>query len=110
MTTYWLNRIWPLRPTAFSPRKVPQFAENANFLSAGSALPPSAIAIAVPSNACLICVCKVLTLDCKVAISCELETPLKAAVARLPAASVVTTLIGPDCAERLAAEATPDSL
>ena len=58
---------------AFCPRNVPQLVEIANLLSEGSAEPPMAMATAVPSNACFICVCRVPTLDCKVEMSCALK-------------------------------------
>src|SRR5450756_1336134 len=107
-TTYWFSRIWAPRLMAFCPRNVPQLVEIANFLSEGSAAPPMAIAIAVPSNACLICVCRVVTSPCRMATlfwRLEMLCGLKLVAARLPSASVVTNEVGPTCAARLAAEA-----
>src|SRR5581483_8738254 len=106
VTTLLLTLYWAETPAAFCPRKLPQLVEIANFLLSGSAVPPSAIAIAVPSKACFICCCRTPTLDCKVEMSCG----AKLAVARFPAASAVTTLSGPDCVARLAADETPASV
>src|SRR5262245_24854449 len=96
---------------AFCPRKVPQLLEIANFLSDGSAEPPMAMAIAVPSKDCRICVCNVATLPWStdtLVWRFEISCVLKGAAARLPLASVVTIEVGPDCAARLAAEVMPD--
>ena len=46
--------------------------------------------------------------DGDVVLTPEMFCRLKLAAARLPAASVVTNEVGPDCAARLAAEVMPD--
>src|SRR6266550_2938909 len=50
-TKLLLIRIWATPPKAFSPLKLPQFAEIANFLLSGSDEPHIAMATAAPSNA-----------------------------------------------------------
>src|SRR5260370_26177288 len=97
----------------FSPWKGPQLALMTNFsLGSTVGMPDMAKAMATPVNALLVLRLSRSMRPLSAAMSAEepRRRPDIGTDDRLPAASVVTTFVGPDCAAALAGELSPGNV